>query len=433
MSKKKKKGKQIQLHLSPEKYIRTKARLLPIHKCLITKGWEFSKIANVVVTRKHSNGNITAGMYLVDLAELGTKDAHYKFNSNEDLFFDEINSYTQFGSLEEIPYELAHNIIYQGIEFREDIAGLKPPKEFEVAQYVLEKEDEIEYMEDLPFQWFIDDAGDDYFEDEEGLDECLSRLGLPEDYSEWNQLQWQTFIEDDSVFVAEVIESMFEIIAEEKYPEYLEMVDKELDMLNVVTYFPGELNSLLNEDEKEAMLQLGEMIGDEEAEAESGNLVELSEKMVEKFPWNETFHYHLVEVYELAEQKNKSQKALDNMLEKFPDSILAKIRKGLALIAEGQWEDVPAIFNGNESLYNLLPERKAFNLLEVIGFHTIMTIYFIGEMDVLKAIVHSTIVEDIEAEFQDEGASNTFEEDIYLEVLMLKAREVMEWVESKEG
>lgn len=121
------------------------------------------------------------------------------------------------------------------------------------------------------------------------------------------------------------------------------------------------------------------------------------------------------------------------MLEKFPDCILAKIRKGLTLITKGQWEDVPTIFNGNEGLYNLLSDRKAFNLLEVIGFHTIMAIYFIGEMDVLKAIVHSTSVEDIEAEFQDEGASNTFEEGIYLEVLMLKAREVMEWVEVKGG
>lgn len=429
MSKKKKKGKQVQLHLSPEKYIRTKARSLPIHKCLISKGWEFSKIANVVVTRRHSNGNITAGMFLVDLAELGVKDAHYQFNANEDLFFDEINSYTQFASLEEIPYELAHNIIYQGVEFREDIAGLKLPKEFEVAQFVLEKEDEVEYMEDLPFQWIIDDLNEDHLEGDTGLVEYLSKLGLPEDYCEWNESQWKVFIEDGSVFIGEVMEDMFEIIADEKYPGYRTMAYEELDLIDVVLHFPDELVSFRSDEEKEAAFQLGEKMGDEEAV--SGNLVEISAEMVEKFPWNETFHYHLAEAYELSEQKNRSQEVLDNMLEKFPDSILAKIRKCLSLIADGQWEDLPAIFNGNENLYHLLPERKEFNVMEVLGFHTIMAVYFIGKMDVLKALVHSTIVEEVELEYEDQEVSSPFEEGIYFEILMLKTREVMQWVESK--
>ena len=49
--------------LSPEKYIKTKGRLLPIHECLINPDWEVVKTANIVIARKHPNGNITACIY----------------------------------------------------------------------------------------------------------------------------------------------------------------------------------------------------------------------------------------------------------------------------------------------------------------------------------------------------------------------------------
>jgi hypothetical protein len=76
---KKNQSKQVQ-QLSPENYIRQKARNLPVFECLVNADWKVSKMASVSIARKHTNDNITAGLYLVDLNCLGVKDAHYLFN-----------------------------------------------------------------------------------------------------------------------------------------------------------------------------------------------------------------------------------------------------------------------------------------------------------------------------------------------------------------
>jgi len=76
-------GKVVQMaqkKLSPKEYIKTKARTLPIEKCLVNVDWEESDMANVFVIRKHSNGNSTIGLYLIDLLCLGVKNAAYFFN-----------------------------------------------------------------------------------------------------------------------------------------------------------------------------------------------------------------------------------------------------------------------------------------------------------------------------------------------------------------
>jgi len=67
---KKKAPKKIQL-LSPENYIRQKARNLTIAECFITPGWEESGECNILIARKHVSGNYTVGFYLVDTFCLG--------------------------------------------------------------------------------------------------------------------------------------------------------------------------------------------------------------------------------------------------------------------------------------------------------------------------------------------------------------------------
>ena len=57
----KKKQTQQAQQLSPENYIRQKARNLPVFECMINEDWEVGKMASVSVARKHTNGNITLG------------------------------------------------------------------------------------------------------------------------------------------------------------------------------------------------------------------------------------------------------------------------------------------------------------------------------------------------------------------------------------
>src|SRR5438067_1724693 len=104
-----------QQQLSPEKYIQTRARSLPIYKCLVNSEWVDSKMASVIVMRKHTNGNVTVGFYLVDLYCLGIKDTFYFFNEPEEYVTERLNAMPDF--FEEIDYNLAHNIIYAGHDF----------------------------------------------------------------------------------------------------------------------------------------------------------------------------------------------------------------------------------------------------------------------------------------------------------------------------
>lgn len=144
---KKKKGKVIQM-LTPENYIRQKARALPVFECWINSEWNEDGMANILVSRKHTNGNITAGLYLVDLKCLGVKDASYWFNISESQFREILGYASESMEMEAIPYMLAHNIIFAGLEFAEDF-GFKAHKDFtSVAQYILEEDtDDIELIE----------------------------------------------------------------------------------------------------------------------------------------------------------------------------------------------------------------------------------------------------------------------------------------------
>ena len=51
-------GKVIQM-LSPENYIRKKARSLPVYECLVNTDWKEQGVAHVMIARNHSNTNIT--------------------------------------------------------------------------------------------------------------------------------------------------------------------------------------------------------------------------------------------------------------------------------------------------------------------------------------------------------------------------------------
>jgi hypothetical protein len=139
--------KQQPKQLSPENYIKTKARTLPIYKCYVTEDWKKMGMANVIVIRQHTNGNFTFGGYLVDLFALGTKDTMCNFNQPKAVIDDLVNR-TNFV---EIDYNLAHNIVYGGNEYAED-HGFKIHKNFDrLTKYILEIDDEKIPIIDVEF------------------------------------------------------------------------------------------------------------------------------------------------------------------------------------------------------------------------------------------------------------------------------------------
>ena len=130
---------------SVEAQIRTRARNLPVHKCYVNKNWQKTLMANITVIRKHTNGNITTGRFLVDLKLRGVRDCLYKFNESPLQTEENIKRYPEL--YEECDYNLAHNIIHAGLEFASDY-GFEPHKDFKTAQFILEEDtDDIPLME----------------------------------------------------------------------------------------------------------------------------------------------------------------------------------------------------------------------------------------------------------------------------------------------
>ena len=128
--------------LSPENYIRQRARNLPIFKCYINEGWDEGGMAQVTIARRHINGNITYCSYLVDLQCLGVKDTMFDFNIPEEQFDEFVEKMWQGFELIEADYALAHNIIHAGWEFAEEI-GFKPHKDFlSTTRHMLEEDND---------------------------------------------------------------------------------------------------------------------------------------------------------------------------------------------------------------------------------------------------------------------------------------------------
>ena len=140
-------GKVIHM-LTPENYMRTKSRTLPIYDCWINSDWEDAKMASVLISRQHSNGNITYCFYIVDLLCLGVKFSQYEFNIPMSGYQEKLLGFKEDVDLDLVDYPLAHNIIHAGLEFSE-LYAFKPYKEFtSVTQYFLEEDnDDIELME----------------------------------------------------------------------------------------------------------------------------------------------------------------------------------------------------------------------------------------------------------------------------------------------
>lgn len=141
------KTKPIQL-LSPENYIRQKARNLPIYVCKVNASWEQESMAEVLVARSHANGNITLCFYLVDLGCLGVKDSFFRFNISMDEYEEMLEKFEREMPMRDISYTLAHNIIYGGVEYAEEL-GFKPHKDYtSVTRFMLEEDtDDVELME----------------------------------------------------------------------------------------------------------------------------------------------------------------------------------------------------------------------------------------------------------------------------------------------
>ena len=131
--------------MGPEKYIRERARKLPLGKCYVSSHFLEEGEADVIVTRQMANGNLVVGMYLVDTYCLGVKDCVYRVDVTPEELEENLKKYQ---CTDEKDYVEIHNLLYGAVEFAEE-AGVPPCREFaSVGKYILEEDrDDIPLIE----------------------------------------------------------------------------------------------------------------------------------------------------------------------------------------------------------------------------------------------------------------------------------------------
>ncbi|MDE5886282.1 MAG: hypothetical protein K2H46_01710 [Muribaculaceae bacterium] len=131
--------------LSPEKFLKEKANKLPIYKCYVSRDYQKTGEAMVIISRTRGNGKLCTASYLIDLWCMGIKDSYGNVNLEKDVFEDHIAK--QGNILEEIDYTTVHNLIYGALEFAEE-ADIEPHFSFRTWKYLLaEDNDEIPLIE----------------------------------------------------------------------------------------------------------------------------------------------------------------------------------------------------------------------------------------------------------------------------------------------
>ena len=143
-----KKKHNVQQQMSPERYIREKARKLPIYKCYRGENPGNSREMAVVVIRQHKQGTFTLAAFLLDRWCVGVKDALWDFNISESQLNDFLDHYRQaMRVFEEVSYTEAHNWVYGAKDWATN-AGIEPCKDFSLAKYIMEEDDDnVELIE----------------------------------------------------------------------------------------------------------------------------------------------------------------------------------------------------------------------------------------------------------------------------------------------
>jgi hypothetical protein len=134
---------------SPKKYLQENGRKLPVEKCLIADLYNQKGLTLCLIVKRQPGGKYTYANILVDRLCLGVKNSIVNCNLTEEELDDMIDKMESHGPAVEVSITYFHNLIYGAIDYASEL-GLEPPKDFYLAEYVLDPDlvddgiDEIE-------------------------------------------------------------------------------------------------------------------------------------------------------------------------------------------------------------------------------------------------------------------------------------------------
>ncbi|MEO8961791.1 MAG: hypothetical protein ABI325_07915 [Ginsengibacter sp.] len=408
--------KVIQMSNSPESYIKTRARNLPIDKCYINESWSDSGFATIIISRKHVNGNFTFGVYLVDLYCLGVKDTFYNFNVYTE-FIELLDKFKKEQGLVESEYALAHNIIYGAVEYAGDL-GFKPDKDFEVSQYLLEEDDdEVEFIDvefglngkPAIFIWkekhpaniiatlersvgkgnFTSFTGEDTENDDDENDDCDDG-DCDDDFEsedEEDEYYDRSLSEDEIVAIFEgkkkapvriktrLTFAMYDdVCTEEERTDMHRIMDEEYTWKIVDEDETGE-PPFLNEENESTYRLLNQRVN-----KDTKDTIADIEAVIAENPDEYHFHNLLSIAYELLGDRNKEYEIVDSTYKRFPHRIFAFTNYLMTFGDPDNHNDRKRPLEGEFDFHKFFPQRHNLSIEELLSLAGALFFYFTEEL-----------------------------------------------------
>jgi Domain of unknown function (DUF6930) len=413
-----KKKKIVKFPQTVESQIRSRARNLELGKCYINTDWEESRAASIFITRNHSNGNLTVGIFYVDLALLGIKDVFYYFNIPQSELDDLMREGPGGEDIwTEIDYEIAHNIIYGAYEYALDFE-FKAHKNFSVGKYILEEDDDHIALIDIEMGFHgkptvfctnqdsmqslilhmektvgpgnfiifnVDDPeqNDELFSDQIDPSDSLMQ-GWDDDIDEMGVLDWGLeemegyFKRDPEKISFRVLQFFVDIAFEDRY------IPLERDSEEIVlgkAKISDDTKEKFSKEEKKVLVEVEDLIKRGKPEY----VIKVLEEGAKDNP--QSLGLRIIYLAQNAENLNmeESKNEYQSLYNDFPDNLEVKCLYCRWLIDSERIHEIPGVFDHKFTLPEICPKKKSFTTNEVMSFCSLMCTYFMETGDLIRA------------------------------------------------
>lgn len=429
----KKREKTHSAKLSPTGYIRKRSRQLDIKECFINSNWKDSGLANILIVRKHKSENLTLCFYLVDLYCKGIKDSHFMFNISNYEYQEILNDFQSGGLGINCTYALAHNIIFEALEFASS-NGFSACKEFShtTIHFLEEDTDDIEmidielglnekpclvvnpdnqntkneiailekhvgrgnfdiiYLDEDGYE-IVEDEDDLSFNNEELDEKTLNALEELEEMKNWSSDDWAKFKSGENTFSEETLHILSDMLfyshfSQDELLEAEEETDKLFDQEIDFTESENTLDKKLIDNIK--------LVNNVRDKSGPKRAIKLYKNLMSDYPGVPELYLNLISLHQEAGNDKEANLLMEHACQIFPKNLLLRLAYAIQLLHEDKMEMFLEVLDNKFSLQELLPGQKSFHIKDFIIFQIMMFYYKISSQEILEAdMIFNRIIE----------------------------------------
>jgi tetratricopeptide (TPR) repeat protein len=122
-------------------------------------------------------------------------------------------------------------------------------------------------------------------------------------------------------------------------------------------------------------------------------------ELKEKYPRVPQIYNFLAAAYSHAGEKEKAEQMIQENLRLNPNYLFARINQAQFLLANGEYDRIPEVFDHKYDLQMLYPKRRKFHITEVANFMGIMGLYFARTNQLDIAERYNAVLQEIAPDF----------------------------------